>query len=371
MEQYISLRKKHNLGDAIPLSAMGCEEIKNAFAIDDIRSENATAGSAFFFQFWAHQWTDSVEQNGLFFNRYDFKNNGQGIYPKRNWLSNLVDAKTGKFVMYKGGLPRLQHDGGAGETTPDDHRSNENKILSAFHLFAIKLHNKLIEDYDIDYQEAKRRTVALVSKMTLHEAMKLTGFDEYEFFNDIRTPDMHKAMEFNFALARWGHAQMPDTINGKPLFDRSMSSQDIDLERLFDGSEMARTLNLGVSTAMTEMFHTPDDPSILKLNFGKNNRLGLLNADEMAKVTGFGEVDLTDSFPQFKGIPLWAFVLLEAGFTAPEGQLGPLGARWIADGIAGAELWGFPGQGIWYDFELPKDNPDMDYSLNVIKYANS
>ena len=372
MQQYKSLREKYNLKEEAPLSSYKCNKIKDMFAIDDERSTRSTSGHAFYFQFWAHQWTDSVFKSNekIPFNRYDFDDNGQGVYPIRDLDSSLIDRKTGKFVLHNGGLPTLVSDNRETETAPDNHRVNENKILSAMHLIAIKLHNKLIDDYEIDYYTAKQRVIAELNRATLHESLHLTGYDEDEFFNDIRIPDMHKTMEFNFALARWAHVQMPDTVNGKHVFDRMERSDSVDIERLFDGAEMARVLNLGVSKAMTEMMHVPSPTNILDRTFKRNNDLGLINAEQMAKISGFDSAnDLVENMPDFKNAPLWPFILMEAGFTEPEGQLGPMGARWIADGIAGTLLWGLHGEGVWLDWALPNPH-DLNPFLNIIRYVN-
>lgn len=375
MEQYKSLRKEYNLEKEVPLSSLECEKIKNAFAVDDERSERSTSGHAFYFQFWAHQWTDSVfkPNETLPFNRYDFNDNGQGVYPLRGLNSSLIDHKTGKFLLKDGGLPILVSDSKESETAPDNHRVNENKILSAFHLMAIKLHNRIIDDYRTSYEETKKRVIACTNRMTLEQSLHLCGMDEDEFFNDIRIKDMHKMAEFNFALARWAHAQMPSTINGKGVFDRTQRSSDVDILKLFDGSEMARVLNLGVSKEMTDMSHIPNPDSILNMTFGRNNDLGLINAHQMAKISGF-DVDANESFeslPQFKNCPLWPFILLEAGLTEPEGQLGPMGARWVADGIASTMLWGLHGEGVWLDWHLPQSDTADSVTTNIIKYALS
>jgi hypothetical protein len=371
MEQYISLREEYNLEREAPLSSARCQEIKDMYAIDDIRSENSTAGHAFYFQFWAHQWTDSVFIPGhtLPFNRYNFDDDGQGVYPLRGLDSILIDRKTGKFKLLGGGLPDVKWDNGAAELAPDNHRANENKILTAFHLMAVKMHNRFIEDYDVDYYTARGMVIAELNRITLNESLYLCDMDEDEFFNDIRIPNMHKTLEFNFALARWAHAQMPDTVNGKHVFDRVERSSSVDLVKLFDGSEMARILNLGVSTAMTEMMHVPAPHNILDRTFKRNNELGIISFEQLAQIIGVEfNRDITDTLPQLKDTPIWAGTLIEASTSGREGQLGPVGRRAIADGIAATLTHGLHGKGVWHDFVLPNPNK-IDPTLNTVKYA--
>ena len=345
------------------LTSSACQEIQGQFKIDDKRG-NISLGNAIWFQFWAHQALDSFEVDGEMFNRYDGMDNGQGVYPAR--MDSPLLNRDGTFKVSDIGLPYLQlgeKDALPVEMTVDAHRGNEHRTLKAFHLMAIKLHNVRMAEHG-DFEQAKAETVALLNRITMNETEIVTGLTESEILNGIKIADFHLMMEFNFGAARWAHAQMPDTVNGDPIFQKGFSSE-IDLIALFK-DEKARALNLGVSTAMTQMTHVRTPHDILERTFSRHAELNLApyQALELA-VNGNSRVKTDVVVPE--GCPIWPGILLEAEQTEGD-TLGPVGARAVADGVGGSLLWGKgKGLGLWHP--LWRNAPAT--TVDIIEYANS
>lgn len=348
---------KHRATDA------ECEIIKRQFHVNDEKG-TLSVGHAFYWQFWAHNALDSVKVDGEMFNRYDFNDNGEGIYPVRTGVPLLDGDK--KFRMGPYGLPAIAADGldtKYAEIAVDQHRANENPILKAHILMFEKIHNKRIDQHR-DYDLAKAETIALMNQMTMNEMTAVTGLDTEEALRDIRIPSFHKMLEFNFAVARWAHAQMPSTVQGRGVFEPAPSIS-VDMVRLYDGSEKARKLDRGVSPAMTQMAHLPHTPTsdIRDMTFGRHTDLGLAGWGDLVKALKMSKENTLD-------IPdktlIWAAMLYEAEHNPKvAGGLGPIGARAVADGLAGTLLWGEPGQGLWH-----KQWPNAPMTtLDIVQYA--
>lgn len=368
MHQFKSAINKQN-GQGLSYSA--CEAIKQRAKEDDKRSEHFTIGNAYWFQFWAHQGLDSSGDGNFRVNRYNGLQDGEGIYPTRR--DDIILNRDGTFrLSVEGGLPLLTFEGNDGtdektavEVAPDNHRVNENPVLSAFHLLAIKCHNKRMQEHG-DFELAQSETIALMNIVSLNESLILCGMDEKEFFDHIVVKDFHLATEFNFAVARWAHPMMAETVNGRPLFE-PMRSQDVNLIAMFDGSEMARDLNFGTSTAMQNMHHLPgDNPSILDRTFARHHELDLPCWQDLCFVY---EAELENT-PSAKccelGAPIFAGMLFEA--EKFDGRPGPVLSRALADGLAGSLMWGKSfAQGLW----LPLWRGAPRSTINIIDYALS
>lgn len=338
---------------ASKLSTAACQLIRDEYKIDDGRSDSISLGNALYFQFYAHQTLDSVEIDGEMFNRYDSLDNGQGIYPAR--MDSPLLTQDGYFITSEEmGLPFIA--GTKKELTVDAHRANENMPLKAFHLMAIRLHNKRMDEHG-DFKLAKEEVIALTNRITLNETMVVTGLTEKQIFDEVVIKDAHMSLEWNFGFGRWAHAQMPESFNGQHIFTKG-ASKDVDLVALFE-DEMARDLNLGVTTAMTKMDHVMGAKNILQRTFSRHSELGLPSIQELAAAY---RKSLPLDIPQ--GCPIWPGVLLEAELTQGDG-LGPLGARAVADAIAGSLRWAYPGQGIWH--ALWDGAPSS--TVDIIKYS--
>ena len=335
------------------LTSVGCEEIKKRFKRDDSRSKQITLFNPMWFQFWAHQCLDSTEIDGEKFNRYDGFDNGQGLYPVR-MDSPLL--KGGYFKLSKNGLPAMSpvDESKPIELTVDAHRGNENKVLKALHRMGSKIHNKRMDAHG-DFDLAKSETIATLNIVTLNESLVLCQMDWNEFF-EIQVNGLNLSLEWNFAIARWAHAQMPDTVNDEHIFEKGWSGT-VDVESLYT-SERARDLNLGVSPAMTDMAHLPSKPhSILERTFARHLELGLPCWQDLADAY---DVSPREDVPE--GCPIWPGLLMEAEDN--DGMLGRLGRRVVADGLAGSLLWS-EGEGVWH----PRWKGAPTSTLEIIKYA--
>jgi hypothetical protein len=340
------------------------DELVARFKIDDARSEVIPAGTVFLFQFWAHWCFDSFRVDDKFFNRYDAQADGSfGVYPSRNRMSPLIDHGSGKFVLDNGSLPLMVYDGSSGTTeiSPDPHRVNDNPPLKAFHLLAAKHHNKRI-DAGRDYDTAKAETVATFNHLFLQEGARISGIKPQQILRQ-KVPGITRSLEFVFAAGRWAHAMIPNTVHGEPLFTHKRA-KDVDLHKLFDMSEMARDINLGVSPAMTNMIPVPDPKSILVRTLSERHvKLGLPCFQDLARRY---HIDI-DKAAYPVGMPIWAGILLEAEMDG-SGRLGPVGGRVFADALAGTLLWAKnEGAGLYH----PRWNNAPTTTEEIIEYCLS
>lgn len=349
----IDQARHHHATDAF------CSEIKKLFKVNDERSKQLSLSDALHFQFWAHMCLDSTEIDGEMFNRYNGDDDGEGLYPER--MDSPLLTKDNRFKLSEFGLPVLSpiDEKAPLEMTVDAHRGNENRVLKAGHLLGAVIHNKRMDEHG-DYKLAKAETISTMCQRTLNAALALCQMDEKEFF-DIQVPGVNYSLEWNFAISRWAHAQMPDTVNGRPVFEKG-PSKTVDMISLH-AVEFARDLNLGVSRSMTEMDHLKSKPfSILERTFSRHNELKLPSWHDLAELYG---MEVHDSINE--GTPIWPGILMEA--EQNNGMLGCLGRRVVADGLAGSLLWGRDiGQGLWFPRGKTWSNPPVK-TLEILKYG--
>lgn len=350
------IKKRHGLS----LSDSACQQIKETFEISDARGE-LSLFNGFWLQFWAHQSINTTSGGRV--NLYDGHDNGQGVYGptlERGNLTPVLILPNGKFRLSEKGLPYVA--GTFLELTGDMHRANENWALKSLHLMAVLIHNKRMDAHG-NFDLAKDETIATLNTVTLNETIELTGLTESQIFNEIRIKDMHTAIEWPNALARWAHAQMPDTVAGTPIFEKRYSI-DVDVAGLL--TEKSRELSLGVSTAMQNMDHLPSQPhAILERTFAKHVELGLACHQDACVAIDPRNKEALDDAP--KGCPLFPAMLMEARDKG-EGKLGPVYGRLVADGIAASLMWGAEiGQGLWH----PRWENAPDTSAEIVDYAFS
>lgn len=364
-----------------------CQAINDSLATNDERG-NCSLFTAFWPQFAVHSSLDSEEQaDGTVINRYDGLENGQGIYPRRR--DALILNRDGTFRLTDGGLPQFTSTDTAGkpiEIVNDAHRGNENRFLKAMHLMACKLHNKRMAVHG-NYDLARDETVALLNQITLEQILLITGFTSEQLFN-VTIPNFHLTLEFVMAVARWGHAQMPDTVQDEPIFTAGLSTS-VSIALLFE--ESARKLDFGVSQAMREMNHVRAPHNILERTSSRHFKHNLATFSQLATRQGRAadHYSLNQLHETIKpigenmtaklgaGCPIFHGILAEADLhnrsrrvtdNMAHDQLGPVGARAVADGFAGALAWGRDiGKGLW--FPLWHDAPKT--SADIVTYALS
>ena len=314
-----------------------CDRIKAMFRVDDERSGRVSVVEAFVFQFWAHWTFNSKRIGGQMVNAYGFDANGLfGVYPFAG-ASSIIMAD-GRFKLEDGHLPTITESNL--ELTPDQHRGNENRVLTAFHLLLAKLHNSRMDIHG-DYDLARTEVVAAFNKAFQYAAMTILNMDEGEFY-DIKVDDFHRSLECVFAVARFGHVQMPETFGGKGLFDKAQWSSDVDMRAMLD--EKAGAIGMRVAPAMVSGSEGGKGRSILDhtvtVRHGEE-RIGTYQ--DAARRFGIrSDIDIDCC-------PLWAGMMREADMHGGGDQFGPLGRRMIADAVAGTLMWGEPvQQGVWY-----------------------
>lgn len=316
----------HTLVRSIParahvLTDTACDDLKASFKIDDSKSAVITTGSAFLWQFWAHDVFNTMEDGTA--NLYSGVVDGlDGFYGPKTIRDFTM--KDGKFKLPNNDLPVLNF-GPLAQLAPDLHRANENPVLKAFHLLFSRLHNKRMDAHG-DEILARKETMATLTQLFLNEALLVCGMGTQEFF-DVTVTGFNQSLEGVFAAGRWAHAQMPETTNGLPVFRHQLAGE-VDMIALWDGSEMARELNLGVSTAMTKMTHVVGEHDIRERTFTQHNKHGLASWADAAKRYRIEPLVTPDA-------PIWAGMLMEAEAQG-NGLLGPLGRRMVADLIAGS-----------------------------------
>lgn len=315
-----------------------CDEIKAAFAVNDERGRMSSM-SWLLWQFHAHWVVDSAVADGKAFNRYDFNANGlNGVYPRRG-KSAMVIAD-GKFRLYEGGLPLMLDDSlKLIEITPDFHRGNENRALGAMHLLAAKLHNKFVDD-GFTFNEAQDRVVYAFNNAFLEDALELLDMGRNEFWQ-IKKRDMHREVGFFFQVGRFAHPMVPDTINGKGIFEKSESSKSVDLKAI--AAEKSGKIGLRVGNAMNDGAVGGMGGSILDLTLSdRHSGVMCPTWGDMAKSVRARASRDTENWPAFAGLM----------HEAKEDHFGQIGRRIIADGIAGTLEWGRPERkGLWLNVD--------------------
>lgn len=330
-----------------------CEELKQLFAINDDRGD-LFVGNALWFQFSAHSAWDSIEIDGVFHNRYDSLDNGQGIYPQQR--DSPLLTRDGYFELSEKGLPLLKTATVTKEIAVDTHRANENRFLKAFHLMACKMHNKRMKSHN-NYELAKSEVVALLNQITLNELLVLTGMGTADIFVNRPVKLLNESLEWNFAINRWAHAMMPNQIFGEDLFLQG-NSIDVDLLALFT-KEKGRVLNLGISPAMNGMTHIRGEHSIIERTIDRHIELNLPSFQDLAQAFNLPcKIKINDC-------PIWPGILKEAEEFG-NGKLGPVGAVAVSTGIVQSLMWGkAKNEGLWH----PKWKGAPVETIDIIDYA--
>ena len=343
-----------------------CEEVKDKFVESDERSE-LPLFTGLHFQSVSHQCLDSNIVDGRAFNRYNFLDDGEGIYPARR--DDPIYTKDGYFALHNGNLPTFETDQGTKEVAADRHRVNENPAMKAMHLLWCKAHNKFM-DLGYSFEESKDMTVALHNQVTINETIRQTDLTETQILRNIEQPNMHKSLEHNFGVGRHPHAMMPDTLNDLPIFEKRPSSE-VDLVSTFT-KEKSRVINLGVSKAMNNMTHLSSMPfDIKERTFGRHLELNICTWGELIRLWPIALREAKDTqrfdneiIPDY--CPAWAGILLEAEEFG-DGLLGPIGSRMFADATAGQLKWAEDkAKGLWHKMfkGAPKD------TLEILEWIN-
>lgn len=340
------------------LSDREVNEVKGNFSINDDRSTRISIADAFAFQFHAHWYVNSRMENGQMVNLYNFNADGLfGAYPTSGKNSVLIDPD-GLFRLQDGHLPLLANT--ILEMTPDAHRGNENRVLTAFHLLLAKLHNKRMAIHG-DFNKARDEVVCAFNNAFERAAMNIVQMDDEGEFRSVAIKDFHKSFEWTFAVGRFGHVQMPETFGGKGLFDKTEFSSDVDMVGMT--TEMAGKIGMRISPAMHGGSEGGQGKSILDHTVvARHNIQNVCTFDDAAlalRRVVKSEIDVP-------ACPLWAGMMREADMQDTQDTFGPVGRRLIADGISGTLAWGQDIQkGLWYD--APDDLPLT--VADIIAYA--
>lgn len=349
----------------VPIIDEQCEQIKADYRVDDVRSSVIPAGDVFVFQqATAHNALDSVithDENGVATasNRYDYDDNDQGVHPERI-DSPLYDPASKKLRMSDAGLPKLVFGDASKiiEMGADAHRVNENANLKAIHLMVARIYNRRIDEHG-DPELAKQEATSLNNYAVLDATKRVTGFETEQILNVPRKlKNLFRSLEWNFQLARGAHSQVPENVSDIHVFEKRASAS-VDIMAMFDGSSMARDLNLGVSEAMTKMTHVQGEHNIIERTIGRHNEFRLAPWGELARLLGM------DTPSELENKPLWYGLLKEAEL-AGTGRLGPIGAIAVAAGIGGSLMWGRErAQGLWQ----PRWPKAPSTSIEIAEYS--
>ena len=308
--------------------------------------ESVPVGTVFWLQFDpTHNALNSVEDNGVFFNKYSPACDLEGSYAEHGgWM---YDGD--KFALHEtGGLPRFDLGRDNSREIMADFRGNENSFLRRMHLLTCQIHNKCI-DLGKSFSEAKAITIAITNRITQEQSLLVTGDD----FNNAKVDKLvgkkfHNSLEWNFAAARYAHAMCPSLVQGEDPLKTGRVALEIDLVSLFDGSEKAKTLDPSVSIAMRNMASVPIKKNIIKRTLSRTVEIGLASYGEMASFVGMKR-ELT---AEEQRMPIWAGMLFESQRTMSGQRLGPVGSVLVHSGNDGHLRENYEGrQGLWYDLD--------------------
>lgn len=337
-----------------------CEKFVELFEVNDERG-GISLIDAMLGQFHAHWYVASKQVRGKTFNAYWGKADGtHGAFPMFDGDPVFYDAD-GRFKLTQEGNFYVY--GGKISLAPDQHRSNENIVLTAFHLLLAKFYNKRLDEHGIRAL-AKAEAVACFQHAFMDMTKNVTGLTEVEIMNEVKVKNFADGFEFAMAVGRWGHPCMPETIGGKPLFDKSRKPGDIDFQKLSD--EKAGKLGMRIAPIMSSSSEGGKGKGILEHTIGnRHNKHNLCTFEELARAMGFNGRDAQSLGSEFKYCPMFVGILKEAEVKG-DGILGPVGARAVADGMASTLNWAEGSQeGLWH----PRWNGAPSTALEISDYV--
>lgn len=340
-------------------SDMQCDRLAEEMANNDDTGimQGVPVGAVFWLQFQpTHDSLNSKEVDGEFFNVYSPAADLQGSYAEEGGWMYIGD----KFALHEtGGLPRFDLGRSNSREIMADFRGNENSFLRRMHLLSCQIHNKCI-DLGMSFKEAKKTTIAITNRITEQQTMLLVEFDDLDRkrWDRLVKVNFHNSLEWNFAAARYAHAMCPALVQGDNPLKTGRLALDIDIRALFDGSELAKTLDPSVSIAMRDMASVPMKKNIIKRTLDRTVSIGLPSYGELASFLGMSRM-LEDNE---KDMPIWAGLLYEAKRVYDGQKLGPVGANVVYGGNMGHLMEHYDDkQGLFYtmDDNLPETILDV------------
>ncbi|MEM7119287.1 MAG: heme peroxidase family protein [Chloroflexota bacterium] len=265
-----------------------------------------------------------------------------------------------------------------------DPRNDENLIVSQLHLAFLKFHNSIVKQVG-DFEEAQRLVRWHYQWIVLHEFLPaLVGqelvdeiYDDryagggrryYQWRNEPFIP-----VEFSVAAYRFGHAQVPATlqvndvfkVNGSshiPLFDRDEFMDEdpddlsgfgrraerrfVDWNYLFDTGDGAFQASKRIDTTLSgPLFDLPfvapgGLSSLAQRNLLRGRSFGLPTGQAVAQAMCLSPLSC-DALEDVAHLgfhfqtPLWFYVLREAAVLGKGKKLGPVGGRIVAEVLIG------------------------------------
>lgn len=330
------------------LTSLDIQRLRDEFRTSDDRGDRITIGTALYPQFsFSHHAFDSkvvkhvggeyTEDRTEAENRYDFKENGTGVYGKGDGAGSILHHSDGTFKFDGDKLPQIKWTGKdgeeeTGELAADMDRANENPNLRLWHRIWSRYHNRRQRDGS-NFELAKAETVSAMCLASLEQGAELVGCEPSEVINGVLFDKMHLDVCFNFGIARIPHALITDTVQG---FDLQADYEPVP-SQLFDGSEYARVLDLGVSNAMRDMTVPAGSPDIVERTTGRHNELNLPVWSDLWEHYN-GDSDLSAEIGR---CPVWFGALKQCElFSDDPHEFDPLVARMYLDGLAGTLEWG-------------------------------
>lgn len=330
-----------------------CDQYADIFANNDDTGVMADVpvGVLFWLQFDpTHNALNSKIVDGEAFNIYSPACDLQGSYAEEGgWLYS-----GDKFALHEsGGLPRFDLGNNNSREVMADFRGNENSFLRRMHLLVCQIHNKLVDDYGYDFEKAKRATIAITNRITLRFTELLCGGNANQrAVERLIALKFHNSLEWNFAAARYAHAMCPAIVQGDDPLVTGRLALDVDIRAMFDGSEMAKTLDPSVSIAMKNMASVPIKKNIIKRTLNRSVEFELPSFGEIARVAGITAHESEEN------LPIWPGMLAEAQRVNFGQRLGPIGAVLVYAGNYGhIQENAATRDGLWFelDDELPDD----------------
>ena len=269
-----------------------------------------------------------------------------------------------------------------------DHRNDENRIVSQVQLAMIRFHNSMCDKIHADtgaeghdlYEEARRATTwhyqwGVVNDFLVAMCGGAVVWDILSCGRKFYCPEEpFIPVEFSVAAYRFGHSMAPMKIQvqkNKPALElfgpelgegfSAVGSQDaiVDWRELMfvpdkSGVQRAEKMDTQLATDLLALpFITSGENSLATRNLLRGNQFLLPGGDKVAQHMGREEheidkvrdkVDKMSKGRVRDGIPLWLYILAEAGeigrethhgkFEKGEG-LGPVGARIVAEVLIG------------------------------------
>jgi hypothetical protein len=263
-----------------------------------------------------------------------------------------------------------------------DPRNDENHILSQFQYAMLRVHNAVVDEFDLGFERAQQLVRWHYQWIVLNEYLPAVCDEDVvedvrerrRLFDVDRGDEPFMPLEFAGAAYRFGHSQarrryrVNDTTEGKlfgapgdpdalgPGFTPVDPDDAVDWRYLFDFDtpevrpQNAREIDPLVASDLLDLPFVTDERdwrrSLASRNLVRGRQLGLPSGQAVARAiegapvlhnedVGFDEVLRRYGESEDTEMPLWYYVLAEARHGSDGEHLGPVGSRIVAETLVG------------------------------------